>query len=246
MQSISLCFHITPNCWINSIITGNFRRHGSCDVSVMKISKFDLESRHHIGFYSHHQLNVLWIANNVHGDAYEESCKPRKPETNEKTLQSIIYKCTCYAVWLWADHRNGNVHDDVIKWKHFPRYWSFVRWIHRSPVNSPHRGQGRGALMFFNCVFYPVLFLYSITMKNVFLFPCGCILSCFHGLSFCSVLVSDDEIKKINHLMFSLIWAWINGWVSNREAGDLIHHRAHYDVTVMLMNLFLDWQNLAL
>ena len=36
-------------------------------------------------------------------------------------------------------------HDDVIKWKHFPRYWS--------PVNSPHKGQWRGALMFsLNCV----------------------------------------------------------------------------------------------
>ena len=40
------------------------------------------------------------------------------------------------------------VHDDVIKWKHFPRYWSFVRGIHRSTVNSPHKGQWRGALMF--------------------------------------------------------------------------------------------------
>ena len=28
-------------------------------------------------------------------------------------------------------------HDDVIKWKHFPRYWPFVRGMHRSPVNSP-------------------------------------------------------------------------------------------------------------
>ena len=27
-------------------------------------------------------------------------------------------------------------HDDVIKWKHFPRYWPFMRGIHRSPVNS--------------------------------------------------------------------------------------------------------------
>ena len=25
-------------------------------------------------------------------------------------------------------------HDDVIKWKHFPRYWLFLRGIHRSPV----------------------------------------------------------------------------------------------------------------
>ena len=39
-------------------------------------------------------------------------------------------------------------HDDVIKWKHFPIYWPFVRGIHRSPVNSPHKGQWRGALMF--------------------------------------------------------------------------------------------------
>ena len=39
------------------------------------------------------------------------------------------------------------MHDDVIKWKHFPRYWPFVRGINRSPVNSPHKGQWRGALM---------------------------------------------------------------------------------------------------
>ena len=68
-------------------------------------------------------------------------------------------------------------HDDVIK--HFPRYWSFVRGIHRSPVNSPPKGQWRGALM------------------------------------------------------FSFVCAWINGWVNNREAGDLRHHPAHYDVSVM-------------
>ena len=30
----------------------------------------------------------------------------------------------------------------------FPRYWPFVLGIHRSPVNSPHKGQWRGALMF--------------------------------------------------------------------------------------------------
>ena len=50
-------------------------------------------------------------------------------------------------------------HDDVIKWKHFPRYWPFVRGIHRSPVNSlrgihrspvnsPHKGQSSRALVF--------------------------------------------------------------------------------------------------
>ena len=70
---------------------------------------------------------------------------------------------------------NSCCHNDVIKWKHFPLYWPFVRGIHR----TPHIGQWRGALM------------------------------------------------------FSLICAWINGWVNNGEAGDLQRHRAHYDVTLM-------------
>ena len=74
-------------------------------------------------------------------------------------------------------------HDVVIKWKHFPRYWPFVRGIHRSPVNS----QWRGALM------------------------------------------------------FSLICVWINGWANNDEAGDLRRYRAHYDVTLMIMDML--WEN---
>ena len=63
--------------------------------------------------------------------------------------------------------------------KHFSRYWLLVWWNHRSSVNSPHKGQRRGALM------------------------------------------------------FSLISAWINGWVNNHKAGDLRHHCTHYDVTVL-------------
>ena len=55
-----------------------------------------------------------------------------------------------WSVWtMWTSvHLHLDTHDDVIKWKHFPRYWPFVRGIHRSPVNSPHKGQWRGALMF--------------------------------------------------------------------------------------------------
>ena len=37
-------------------------------------------------------------------------------------------------------------------WRHqmenFPRYWPFVRGIHRPPVNSPRKGQWRRSLMF--------------------------------------------------------------------------------------------------
>ena len=36
-------------------------------------------------------------------------------------------------------------------------------------------------------------------------------------------------------LMFSFIYAWINDWVNNREAGDLRCHRGHCDVDVMIL-----------
>ena len=57
--------------------------------------------------------------------------------------------------WLWHVQPN-NPHAWLSSlqfvtrstWKHFPRYWPFVRGIHQSPVNSPHKGQWRGALMF--------------------------------------------------------------------------------------------------
>ena len=45
---------------------------------------------------------------------------------------------------------------------------------------------------------------------------------------------SDEELW-----FFSLICARINGWVNNREAGDLMRYRAHYDVIVMVCGMLL-------
>ena len=70
-------------------------------------------------------------------------------------------------------------HDDIIKWKHFPHYWPFVRGIRQSSMNPPHKGQWCRALM------------------------------------------------------FSLIYAWTNGLVNNRDTSDLRCHRTHYDIIVM-------------
>ena len=81
--------------------------------------------------------------------------------------------------WRPTPRHTSNHHDDVINWKHFPCHWPFARGIHRSPVNSPHKCQWRGALV------------------------------------------------------FSLILAWINSWVNNRDAGDLRRYCAHCDVNVM-------------
>ena len=65
-----------------------------------------------------------------------------------------------------------------------------MRGIHRSPVNSPHKGQWRGAFK------------------------------------------------------FSLIYAWINGWVNNRAAGDLRRHRAHYDVIVIQIKICAEYRDM--
>ena len=60
---------------------------------------------------------------------------------SHSTQTRVIYWVD-YGWHIWSED------DDVIKWKHFPRYWPFVRVSPRSPVNSPHKGQWHGAFMF--------------------------------------------------------------------------------------------------
>ena len=60
-------------------------------------------------------------------------------------LARIFLGCSL-AHWQLYDYHIAR--EDVIKWKHYPLYWPFVRGIHRSPVNSPHKGQRRRNLMF--------------------------------------------------------------------------------------------------
>ena len=81
--------------------------------------------------------------------------------------------------WLWTETPCRSCHDDVMKWKLFSASLAICAGNWPVPLNSPHKGQWRRALM------------------------------------------------------FSLICVWINGWVNNREGGDLRRHRAHYDVIVM-------------
>ena len=76
----------------------------------------------------------------------------------KNTYNQVYVWCCKYAKTWWRHQIEafsvllticaGNSHDDVIKWKHFPHNWPFVRGIHLSPVNSPHKGHWHGALMF--------------------------------------------------------------------------------------------------
>ena len=72
-------------------------------------------------------------------------------KAQEKTVKAIQSKENIRMYILVSDKYVWSYHDDVIKWKHFPRCWPFVRKIYRLPVISPQKGQWRGALMFFIC-----------------------------------------------------------------------------------------------
>ena len=111
-------------------------------------------------------------------------------QAGEKPL-SFKRICTRYPNLIININCLGQIDDDTLSIKRSSPWWRhemetfyvllalFLRGIHRPPVNSHHKCQWQGALM------------------------------------------------------FSLICAWINRWVNNREAGDLRRHRIHYDVTVM-------------
>ena len=63
-------------------------------------------------------------------------------------------------------------------------------------------------------------------------------------------VISPHKGQWRGALMFSLIWARINDWVNNLEAGDLRRHRGHYDVNVMnfshrMFKLFLSDRSLV-
>ena len=151
--------------------------------------------------FCHTKLNTLWnnwpyqmtywygnyyrIYNALMGGIVWEQFDGKRQQENESSrlylshfIEMFLDLFFVFCFFLSVEW-NRRIHDDVIKWKHFPRYWSFVWGIRRSPVNSPHLSQWRGAFV------------------------------------------------------FCLIFAWINGWVNNREAGALRRHRDHYDVIVM-------------
>ena len=88
--------------------------HEEIFISIWKISFF------------HHAVTLLWYDGHFLLAAI-----------NEKHIAGPL------GSQLWVQHVICDLrllHDNVIKWKHFPRYWSFVRGIHRRPVNSPHKG----------------------------------------------------------------------------------------------------------
>ena len=158
-------------------------------------------------------------------------------------LYLISVDALSFTSWLeepWRCHGRPEItcHDDVLKWKHFPHYWPFARWRYQKETfstllaicagNSPvpgHKGQWRGALMFsLFCVWingwvnngeagdlrrYLAHYDVTVVVRGIHRSPVN----------------SPHKGQWRGALMFSLICAWINGWVNNREAGDWRRHR---------------------
>ena len=75
-------------------------------------------------------------------------CRRRNMLTHVMSIWDTMGSRTLSSLCLQISQHLTYLHEDVINWKHFPCYWPFMRGIHWSPVNSPHKGQWRGALMF--------------------------------------------------------------------------------------------------
>ena len=138
---------------------------------------------------------------------------------------------------------------------------AFVGGIHQGPVNSPHKRPEMRKIMNGNRInfernmyYFVVSTLIAIPVKLPWIFAGAPLV--FNGvpgntwwrhqmetfsalLALCAgnspvPVTSPHKGQWRGSVMFSLIYAWINDWINNREAGDLRRHRGHYDVIVMI------------
>ena len=107
-----------------------------------KTSPYTFEA-HLTTWFSCYKVTVL-----SHTHIGDSKYSPIAGNSLPSCLIRLERKRCCILIILTRRYRVMHIHDDVIKWKHFSRYWLFVRRIHLSAVNSPHKDQRRRAFMF--------------------------------------------------------------------------------------------------
>ena len=122
-------------------------------------------------------------------------------------------------------------HGDVTKWKHFPRYWPFVRGIHRSPVNSPHKGQWRGALMFSLICVWINGWVNNREAGDWRRYRAHCDVIVMTVLEYCFVMLASWHSNTI-HITGMLWGEWVNGMqVESPHKGPVMQI---FDVSLLL------------
>ena len=107
-------------------------------------------------------------------------------------------------------------------------------------VYSPETYQRKSHGIYFSSCCKSILDVQDRVMAVMHL----CIMMPSHGIIFrvtghlcgefiCYRFIPRTKGQWRGALMFSLICAWINGWLNNREVGDLRCPRLHYDAIVM-------------
>ena len=145
-------------------------------------------------------------------------------------------------------------HDDVIRWKHFLCYWPFVRGIPRWSVNSPHKGQWCGALMFFlictwtnGCANHrdagdlrrhhahydaTVMFFYKNHLTHWILKVVKIFQTIFLNQSVKNILTNAIEIKIFSFrkkCFVNSICKWIMNWQQNCKLSKIMYPPIHLD-----------------
>ena len=141
---------VTGLCAGNSPGPVNFPHKWPVTRKMFPFDDVIMECRNWIGLvYTTNHTNYMHTARNLVFDQQHFIC-PICGNLYRKLphMYMVLIDTDVMDVMWWTIRIYHDIHDDVIKWKHFPRYWLFVRGIHRSLVNSPHKRQWRGALMF--------------------------------------------------------------------------------------------------
>ena len=129
MEYIASKFRVTGLCKGNPLATGGFPSQWASDAGNVSI------------WWRHHDEVI-----NKHIAAWTKWPTFRWGDFKNTFPPQVITRMFEPTAWLqmhfqlkWnmklsisSIKQSLSVHDDVIKWKHFPRHWPFVRGIHRS------------------------------------------------------------------------------------------------------------------
>ena len=163
---------------------------------------------------------------------------------------SIEFQLRWQNCW-WSGPYTCDINDDVIKWKHFPRYWPFVRGIHPSPVNSPHKGHAvTRSLDIFLCLHVNKQLSkqsrrrWIRTSSHPLWRHCNVMGNGFHGISSFSIWVIYIACPN-NALSLTCLWSFKQTLATTLQAAKwFMHEPLSLTVIYDIVELF-SWETLT-
>ena len=153
--------------------------------------------------------NIRYHSGNTFGSILKSSSTFANNTCGSKSVECICWRYI-YQYWILTNCKMLQMMRKMQKWQ--------IREIVQSSISQkpPHSSPSHMSLV---CLLYFGANMMTSSNGNIFRVT-GPLCGEFTGHRWRRALI------------FSLICAWTNGWVNNREAGDLRRNRAHYDVTV--------------